>query len=47
MMEIYRLFKGEGTIVEVMWAARGEEGDPEVRNRQFFYAHLYLGLYHD
>lgn len=47
MMEIYRLFKGEGSIVEVMWAARGGDNDPEVRNRQLFYAHLYLGLYHE
>ena len=47
MMEIYRLFKGEGSIVEVMWAARGGDSDPEVRNRQLFYAHLYVGLYHE
>ncbi|MDE2755482.1 MAG: tetratricopeptide repeat protein [Acidobacteriota bacterium] len=47
MMEIYRLFRGEGTIDEVMRAARGGDGDPAVRNRQLFYAHLYLGLYHE
>ena len=47
MMEIYRLFKGEGSVVEVLWAARGGDGEPEVRNRQLFYAHLYLGLYHE
>lgn len=47
MMEIYRLFKGEGSIVEVMWAARGGDSDPQVRNRQLFYAHLYVGLYHE
>ena len=47
MMEIYRLFKGEGTIDEVMRAARGGDSDPQVRNRQLFYAHLYLGLYHE
>lgn len=47
MMEIYRLFKGEGTIDEVMRAAQAGDGDPEVRNRQLFYAHLYLGLYHE
>ena len=47
MMEIYRLFKGEGSVAEVMWAARGGDGDPEVRNRQLFYAHLYVGLYHE
>ena len=47
MMEIYRLFKGEGTIDEVMRAALAGDGDPEARNRQLFYAHLYLGLYHE
>ncbi|MCY3756396.1 MAG: tetratricopeptide repeat protein, partial [Acidobacteria bacterium] len=47
MMEIYRLFKGEGTIDEVMRAARGGDSDPQLRNRQLFYAHLYLGLYHE
>ncbi len=47
MMEIYRLFKGEGTINEVIRAARSGDSDPEVRHRQLFYAHLYLGLYHE
>lgn len=47
MMEIYRLFKGEGSIDEVMRAARAGDSDPEARNRQLFYAHLYLGLYHE
>ena len=47
MMEIYRLFKGEGTIDEVMQAAQAGDSDPVVRNRQLFYAHLYLGLYHE
>ena len=47
MMEIYRLFKGEGTINEVIWAARSGDSDPEARYRQNFYAHLYLGLYHE
>jgi lipoprotein NlpI len=47
MMEIYRLFKGEGTIDEVMRAARAGDRDREVLNRQLFYAHLYLGLYHE
>ena len=47
MMEIYRLFKGEGTIDEVLQAARAGDSDPEARNRQLFYAHLYLGLYHE
>lgn len=47
MMEVYRLFKGEGTIDDVMRAAQAGDSDPEARNRQLFYAHLYLGLYHE
>lgn len=47
LMEIYQLFKGEGTVEEVMQAARGEENNLENRHRQLFYAHLYLGLYHE
>ena len=47
MMEIYRLFKGEGTVEEVMRAARSGEGDAALKQRQLFYAHLYLGLYHE
>ena len=47
MMEIYRLFKGEGAIDDVLRAARAGDSDPEARNRQLFYAHLYLGLYHE
>lgn len=47
MMEIYRLFKGEGTIDDVLRAARAGDSDPEARNRQLFYAYLYLGLYHE
>ena len=47
MMEIYGLFKGEGTVNEVIRAARSGDSDPEVRHRQLFYAHLYLGLYHE
>ena len=47
MMEVYRLFKGEGTLDDVMRAARAGDSGPEARNRQLFYAHLYLGLYHE
>ncbi len=47
MMEVYRLFIGEGTVEEVMNAARGSESDPDVRKRHLFYANLYLGLYHE
>ena len=47
MMEVYALFKGTGTIDQVMAAARAGDPPPEIARRQLFYAHLYLGLYHE
>ncbi len=47
MMEVYRLFTGEGTVEEVMTAARGGEDHAAVKQRQLFYANLYLGLYYE
>lgn len=42
MTEIYRMFRGERTPEEVL-AAAGERGG----ERGEFYAHLYVGLYHE
>ena len=47
MMPIYRLFRGEGTIGKVFEAARAGSPSPAALNQQLFYAHLYLGLYHE
>ena len=47
MMEVYALFKGTGTIEQVMVAARAGDPPPETAKRRLFYAHLYLGLYHE
>ncbi len=46
MMEIYALFRGAGTVEEVLEvAARASSGAR--RNHPLFYAHLYLGLYYE
>lgn len=46
MMEIYNLFRGEASADEVLERAR-QAPSPEALNGQMFYAHLYLGLYHE
>jgi lipoprotein NlpI len=47
MMEVYALFKGERKPDEVLTAARaGQPAAAELHTR-LFYAHLYLGLYHE
>jgi lipoprotein NlpI len=47
MMELYELYAGRGTEKQVMAAV--EAGDPskEELNVRRFYAHLYLGLFHE
>ncbi len=46
LMKVYALFKGEGTVEEVIKAAQ-EPGVNEEENRsRNFYANLYLGLYY-
>lgn len=47
MAEIQRLFAGKGTEDQVFAAAKaGEPAPPELREREF-YAHLYVGLFHE
>ena len=47
MREIYALFQGTGTPDDILAAAqRGEPPSRELRTR-LFYAHLYIGLYHE
>ncbi len=45
MMQVYALFGGQGTVDDVLTAARA--GDPPAAelNQRLFYAHLYAGLY--
>ena len=47
MAEIYRLFRGEGTIRQVLEAARAGSPSPAALNQHLFYAYLYIGLYHE
>ena len=47
MMEVYALFRGDGTPDEVLRVAASEPTSPSTRNRSLFYAHLYLGLYYE
>ena len=47
MREVYELFAGRATPDDVLTAARaGDPTDSELRKR-LFYAHLYLGLWHE
>lgn len=47
MMEVYALLAGKGTAEAVLEAATANNPSPTTRNRQLFYAHLYLGLYYE
>ena len=47
MMKVYDLFKGTAKPADVMDAAKAGEVNEEMRKTRLFYAHLYLGLYHD
>ena len=47
MMEIYGLFRGEKQPEEVLAAAEAGDATAAERNSRRFYAHLYLGLYHE
>jgi lipoprotein NlpI len=47
MMQVYELFRGAIKPADVESAARGVGGSDEAKKRAWFYAHLYLGLYHD
>ncbi len=47
MMEIYALFNGQGTEVQVMERAHQGRALGGDLARRIFYAHLYIGLYHE
>jgi lipoprotein NlpI len=47
MMEIYDLFRGKLKPADVLKAAEAGAPPAEQLNRRRFYAHLYLGLYHE
>jgi lipoprotein NlpI len=45
MMEVHALFAGKAKPEDVLKAASADATSKAQRNRQLFYAHLYLGLY--
>jgi lipoprotein NlpI len=47
MLEIYDLYRGTRKIDEVLAAANADASSAAAKNRQLFYAHLYLGIWHD
>jgi lipoprotein NlpI len=47
LMEAYHLFLGKCKPADVLAAAQAGNVPAELRLQQFFYAHLYLGLYYD
>jgi lipoprotein NlpI len=47
MRQVYDLFKGELTPKDVLTAAQADTGNATRNNSQHFYAHLYVGIYHD
>jgi len=47
MRDIYDLYIGKKTPAEVLAAAVKGDLKPELKNRQLFYAHLYLGIWFD
>lgn len=47
MMEIYALYQGKLKPEEVLKAAQAGEPNKEALNIRLFYAHLYIGLWHE
>ncbi|MBM3846890.1 MAG: tetratricopeptide repeat protein [Verrucomicrobia bacterium] len=47
MMQIQALMSGTGTPEQVLQAAEAVNASAATRQRQLFYAHLYLGLYYE
>lgn len=47
MMEVYALYAGKADPESVLIAARGGSPSEAELNSRLFYAHLYLGLYHE
>jgi len=47
MMEIYKLYQGKLKPEDVLAAARKDPPNRELLNQRLFYAHLYIGLWHE
>jgi lipoprotein NlpI len=47
MMQVYALYSGQTKPEDVLASVLDGKPSPEELNRRLFYAHLYLGLYHE
>jgi len=47
MMQVYELYRGNLKPEEVLAECKRDDPSPEVLAGRLFYAHLYLGLYHE
>ena len=47
MMQIYALYQGKAKPEDVLAAAQADNPDKSRSNQQLFYAHLYIGLWHE
>jgi len=47
MMQIYALYQGKLKPADVLAAANASPPNRDVLNRRLFYAHLYIGLWHE
>lgn len=47
MMKVHALYAGKATVDDVLAAARANDPGREELDRRLFYAHLYIGLYHE
>ena len=47
MMQIYDLYRGKLSPADVLDAAKAGEPDERSLHHRLFYAHLYIGLYHE
>jgi len=47
MMQIYAFFGGKGSAEDVLASAKAGNPPPAVLKQRLFYAHLYIGLYHE
>src|SRR5262249_23743868 len=47
MMQVYALYSGQGKPEDVLASVKVGNPTPQELNQRLFYAHLYLGLYHE
>jgi lipoprotein NlpI len=47
MMKVYAMYKGTASETDVLSAAKAGSPQPHQLQNRLFYAHLYIGLYHE